>query len=73
MNDQHEQRVQRVMQHLKELLGADICNQVSDVQFQEIEKLVRAAIAEELELSAELVEAAARKIRSQVERRDMSL
>ena len=73
MNDQHEQRVQRVVQHLKELLGADICNQVNEVQFQEIEKLVRTAIAKELEHSAELVETTAREIRGLVERRDMGM
>jgi hypothetical protein len=65
--NRHEQRAEQVIASFKELLDEPAHTAISEAQFQELQILVREAIADELHAAAEQVEELARKLRADVE------
>ena len=73
MSDRQTERAEKVVQRFKDLLGTERRGQIQDSEFNELVLLVRTAISEELELSADEIEALAKKIRAELDKRELEL
>jgi hypothetical protein len=67
MTNRHQQRAEQVVASFKEMLDKPALAAISPAQLEELEILIREAIADELHDAAEQVEDLARKLRAEVE------
>lgn len=73
MSDRHRERAENVVRTFKGTLSQAALSDISDAQFEDLALMVREAIAEELDAAANIVEEAARRLRREVEKRDLGL
>jgi len=73
MSDRHRKLAEDVVRTFKDTLSQSALSDISDAQFEDLALMVREAIAEELDAAATIVEEAARRLRREVEKRDLEL
>ncbi len=67
------QHSKNVVQHFREIIGPETSHHITDSQFEELELLVRSAIAEELEHVTEEFDDTVKAIRREIEKREIEL
>ncbi|MES9870709.1 MAG: hypothetical protein ABW153_05390 [Sedimenticola sp.] len=73
MTNSLTQHSKDVVDHFKTVIGPEVSHQISDSQFEELELMVRSAIAEELEQVTEEFDDTVKEIRRQIEKRELEL
>ncbi|OOZ35800.1 hypothetical protein [Solemya velesiana gill symbiont] len=73
MTNSLEQHSKKVVDHFREILGPDATQHITDSQFEELEQMVRSAIADELELVTEEFNETVKAIKRHIEKREMEL
>ena len=73
MADRHQELAQKVVNTFKQSLSDQVREQITDAQFNELALMIREAISEELKEAAELMDAIAKKLRSQTDDQELGL
>jgi hypothetical protein len=73
MANPHEELAQRVVMTFKHRLSPQARNEIRDAQFDELTAMIGEVISQELRGAAEIVEAAAKKLRADIEQRELGL
>ena len=73
MADRHQELAQKVVNTFKQSLSDQVREQITDAQFNELALMIREAISEELKEAAELIDAIAKKLRSQTDDQELGL
>lgn len=73
MTDGQQERARQVVKQFKDRLDPDIRASITLAQYEDLEQLVRSAIAQELQEAAEVMENTVRYIRKEVERPQIEL
>jgi hypothetical protein len=73
MTNQHHERAEAVVSAFKEILGAQICRQISEAQFSDLDRLIRELVSAELRDAAERMETLARELRKETDFPELGL
>jgi hypothetical protein len=73
MTNQHHERVEAVVSAFKEILGAQICLQIPEAQFRDLDRLIRELVSAELRDAAERMETLARELRKETDFPELGL
>ena len=73
MSDRHRELAEDVVRTFKGTLSQTALANITDAQFEGLALMVREAIAEELDTAANIVEEAAKRLRREVEKRNLEL
>jgi hypothetical protein len=73
MTDHAQDRAQSVVDKFKEILSPEARGNISDAEFTELVALIRAAIAVELNASADLVDEVVKKLRATTDKPELAL
>lgn len=73
MTAHNQDHAQQVVERFKEMLAPQVRTSIADAEFTALAGLIHAAIAEELNATAELVEEVLKKIRASAEKPELGL
>lgn len=73
MTNRHQAIAQKIVAAFKDGLDENLCRQISDEQFNVLERMIREGIGKELETATELVEEVVRQLRSATDKPELGM